>query len=543
MSNNPRDTIPPDLTIELMNIINDDDLEAFHEFLQRNHISINDKIQLNAQSLHLYIQDHPPIIAVAAFGQAENIFNDLVQKGAKLDISPPDALARCKPLLHYAIAGGDISIIEQCLQLGVDTRDALLPCVRYGYPQLVETIYDQIAASFNDEPIRIFQIGFGKELPPLKLAIKSQDLDTISFVISKIKAYYDESNYNRCTIFQKEVKSSLKTSNALHVACKTKNLEVCQLIINEFPELIHEANSDGQFPFEYSILINGIENEIPQRLFELITTLPAESLTELINHADNSGMTPLHYAAKANHCYLIENLFKCEGINPQPQTNEKKLTPFMLSVINHHFESTSLFLQNETSPADDPIGLLLTDCQKRIPLHFAAKDDWLDGFKAIIETAYNLGSMEFIEQLLCSKDLSGMSPIMWAVVYGSINVFSFLVYTLDSNNEPLFQVFIHNDKVEVTGRNPLHWAAIENQPEIVDIILENKLIEPNEFSTELPVTPLYYAVKNNNKAIIRSLRKHGADPTSQKENSKLQSPLDIAKLEKIKNILMNPDDE
>ena len=525
---NPRNQIPLNFLPELMPIIDCDDLPGFEQFLQQKNISINAKFPLNASNLNVFINDSPSLVAVAAFAQADNIFDYLLEKNAILD--SPNTFWKNKPLLHYALAGGSVHIIQKCIELNLDTSNALLPCVMFGYSELSESIYDQIAESVEagTPPEDIFSIGFGQPQKPLKLAINSRDIDTIRFVISKFKDYYND-DFRKYAIFE-------KNKNALHIACKTEQNEIVELILSEFPELINEQNDNGQFPFEYAIKVNGIQNEIPMTLFKFIMEQTGDAAIDLLNHNDKFGMTPLHYAAKENHVDLINEMLQIPEINYKPQTTQRMETPFMLAVKNHHIESTITFLKNETE--GDPIGLLTPDHpMKRYPLHFAAKDDWLEGFQEILMSVFEPDN-QFWNKVLMAKDSSGMSPIMWAAVNGSVKVFQFLVdKTIEGTDITPFRECIMKDKVNVTERNPLHWAVIENQEEIVDIILEYKLINIDEFSRELPVTPLYYAVKNNNKKIIKTLRKNGADPHKHKDQSKIKSPYDTAKLEGTKQIL------
>jgi ankyrin repeat protein len=189
---------------------------------------------------------------------------------------------------------------------------------------------------------------------------------------------------------------------------------------------------------------------------------------------------------------------------------------------------------------DDVIGLQLGDNLGRTPLHYAARDDWVEGFQCILETTLSKLGNGVIE-LLQSKDLSGMSPIMWAAVNGSVHVFQYLIeFTIDGKY--IYRDLIKEDRVEVTGRTVMHWAANESQKEIVEMLLESGIFNNLNIDTpafEPPVSPLYYAIKNGKSDITRLLIAKGANPRFKSKKTKLQEPMSLATTEYVKKICVN----
>lgn len=213
----------------------------------------------------------------------------------------------------------------------------------------------------------------------------------------------------------------------------------------------------------YSSIMNRSDNgkHVREKITEIITILLEYGANP--NTENNEGLTPLHYAVKANSSCTIKQL-AAAGANLNHESLKKSGTLLDFAIHHSHPKTVSLLLS------------LGSDIQKadrygRTPFH----------------TAASCGKVDMMELLLAKgakfdvEDLQGTTPIHLASWYGKKEAVAWL---LKKGVPP-------GVRDKHLGWTPLHFAADWNRVETAEVLLHHSA-DINAADCRQH-TPLYYA--------------------------------------------------
>ena len=517
-------------SMDLLKVMENDDFAGFNSVIQKYSIPFNSRILINLPNVNKYLSDGPTLIAVAAFFQGVTTFNFLLKQGVSLN-SPVGV----KPLLHYAITGLHNGIIETLLtQPGIDTYNLFLPALRNGYHQLVDYIIQTLKEADPDQS-NINLLHKLIEKNPLKAAIRSGDVNTVNYVLNLMEQdYADDDNEKWKSITSIEYGN--KHSTALHAATlkmrESSGYEtIIPLLVDKYPMQLETQDQEGRTPLLKS-LIGWVKTQYNPASCIIINQIKIKygdpnTQCEIISKADNNKMTPLHYAAKYGNYPVFYELMQIYKEYPKYinfQDNEKR-TAIYHGVLNSNINILKIFINEApTTPeaSEAPKSLSIPDSRGLLPIHLAAKADWLEGFQIL----YKSNPSSIIQY-----DCSGMSPIMWAAVNGSQKIIQFLI------DDPNTRVLLKEDRVQVTNRSVLHWLCLEGHYDIIKMLIEKHIFDDlNILSGDPNVTPLFFAAKKGYFEICELLIENGANPICDHQT---KLPKDVARTGMIKDLLIN----
>ena len=437
---------------ELISIIGNDDLDEFLNFDKKyNVIQRNWHMPRGCFSkLATYISDGPSIICVAAYSPAVKIFNYLFENTnwrAEEEKKSKEQFP-AKPIIHYAITGGSVEIINNLLEAGVDMKYVLQPVLEKGFCDLAKNIIDEYQ---KQEPnlsiIDIFSNSLPHSVSPIKLAIKSNDINTVKLVVN----YYNEIGN---TDFVKYDKGN---GCALLTAAKAGDEEIFELIRRINEEQLTIVNKHKRNVFTQ--LIRKGKESLAESFFDSIMKYDDDILKDfLFNNKDDQGKTPLHYAVKICGNDFIQKLISNEYVNAAVQDNLLR-TPIFDIVDMNDIDKLNLFLDNDSVLESLRV---LFDNYERNPLHYVARTGWIEGLMSFVEKCPDLLDM---------KDISGLTPMMWAVINGENDFVCYWIENYEEESDIHYE--IKSDVVTGSERNALHWAIIEENYKLTKLFIES----------------------------------------------------------------------
>ncbi|GIY33489.1 ankyrin-3 [Caerostris extrusa] len=211
-------------------------------------------------------------------------------------------------------------------------------------------------------------------------------------------------------------------------------------------------------------------------------------------------------------CLLLRN-----GADISVVDNEGK-TALHKAAERNHEEVVKILIQNRANFND-------IDKYKKTPLHTAAEN----GYLAVVEVLVKAGA------IICAKDDSGSTSLHLSTQQKHVSVTKYLIecgssiydpnlkmrsplhLAIESCNEEIMQRnFLGKDNdIKVRddeGKTVFHLAAEDNQLEIIKLLIDRKLnlsFDESDWKDLDGHTPLYYAIRNNYKEIVRKLVKAG----------------------------------
>jgi ankyrin repeat protein len=200
----------------------------------------------------------------------------------------------------------------------------------------------------------------------------------------------------------------------------------------------------------------------------------------VVNQQDDSGWTPLHWAAYYGHTKIVSMLLGASA--KVDLRNKYGRTPLHLAASNGRTATVSMLLDKGADVSQQ-------DEDGETPLHWAA----FNGHTAIVSML--LGARADVNQ----QAANGETPLHWAAYNGNTEIVRML---LDKGADINKQ---NND-----GRTPLHWAARTDNPAIVSMLL-GKGADVNQKDGGDGWTPLHWATYHGNPEIVRMLLDAGAD--------------------------------
>ena len=269
--------------------------------------------------------------------------------------SKPDG----KTLLHEAVSRELEEVINFLLDIGVDTnimdRNKITPLMiatEKGNLHVIEMLLEEGAdpralceegkkASdyCQDKTINALLTAHSKQTPEqceLLTACKKGDLATVKWQYSKRTKHISDNKGNWLLIIatkgkhQEIVKYLLDEGanpnqvnhagkTAIMIACKQKDLDICQLLIDNKALLCIREQKDGQFALSFAVSGNA-----PGILKQLLSSNSA-----IVNQANFSGRTALHCACAEGYLECVNILLEYRANVDLPDC--KGYTPVMIA--------------------------------------------------------------------------------------------------------------------------------------------------------------------------------------------------------------------
>jgi len=229
--------------------------------------------------------------------------------------------------------------------------------------------------------------------------------------------------------------------------------------------------------------------------------------------ADSYKFTGLHYASMFGLVQVARALTMMEGVDIN-STDETGATPLLWAARGGHKVVVNLFLRLKDTDPDKP------DCNLRTPLSCAAENGHEAVVKLLLERkgvkpnrvdlfdqspiswAAENGHEAVVKLLLEREDVRpdwrdewARTPISWAARNGHTAVVKLLLERGDVNP----------DKPDRGGRAPISWAAGNGHDAVVKILLGRTNLNPNR-PDNAGQTPVMYASGNGHDAVVKLLR-------------------------------------
>ena len=215
-------------------------------------------------------------------------------------------------------------------------------------------------------------------------------------------------------------------------------------------------------------------------IFGLVEVLRA--LTKMdsvdINGMDETGATPLIWAATSGHEAAVKLLLELEGVDPDG-LDKSRLTPMTWAAKHGHEAVVKLLLRKKDVNPDWPSSKGYT------PIALAA-----DG-----------GHLAVVKLLLGCEDVNpnrtdgmGRTPIAWAAMRGHEGVVKLLLGRED----------VDSDRPDDKGQTPISLAAMYGQEAVFKLLLGREDVDPNRPDKE-GRTPTSWAAENGHEAVVKLL--------------------------------------
>lgn len=217
------------------------------------------------------------------------------------------------------------------------------------------------------------------------------------------------------------------------------------------------------------------------RVKKLIADTP-----ELVDLADETGQTPLHFAAAGGQAevaqFLISNRADVNALN---NVNQSVL---LYAAYFGNAEITGALIVGGARLNDQ-------DIVGRTPLHYAARQRSVDALMLLIDNKADLNA----------RDSIGETPLHFAIRWG-----------YDDIAERLIDGGADMNVKKDDGKSYLHMASIKGYSEVVDLLIKRGM-QVNEQDND-GRTPLYCAAKYGNKKVADILVAHGAKTKDMEKN-------------------------
>ena len=229
------------------------------------------------------LTNSPPLISVAAFYQAVQCFNFLIESNA--DINKLDELET--PLVNFAVAGGNMEIIQTLDKKGADFQKTLQIAAEYGHYEIFMWILKNKNSDIHERD------QFNRTF--LHLAASGGNCQLVQFLVDQ----------------GLDVNGIDGTGwTPLHFAVERKRIDVVKLLLSN-PRVNVNCKD---FIFESSLVMwHAIGNCMPLHhavhnqdipMVKLLLSAPKID----VNCKDGEGKTPLHIAAELNNLEIVQLL-------------------------------------------------------------------------------------------------------------------------------------------------------------------------------------------------------------------------------------------
>ncbi|KAM0264877.1 hypothetical protein ACHAQJ_000393 [Trichoderma viride] len=227
-------------------------------------------------------------------------------------------------------------------------------------------------------------------------------------------------------------------------------------------------DESGQTPLSYAAE-NGREAVV--KLLLLIPTVDPDS-------SDNRGQTPLSYAAENGREAVVKLLLTIPTVDLN-SSDYRRQTPLSYAVENRHEAVVKLLL---AMPSVNPNS---SECQGQTPLLYAAEQ----GQEVIVKLLLSIPTIN-----PDSSDSRNQTPLSYAAENGHEAVIKLL----------LAMPTVNLNSIDFRGQTPL-LCAIKNRHEaVIKLLLAMPTINLNSTNYK-GQTPVLYAAKNGHEAVIKLL--------------------------------------
>lgn len=397
--------------------------------------------------------------------------------------------------LHNAILSMNIPLVVFLLEKGADTRaqtsdgkTAVHIAAESGYNQEIETLLKHLQE--KDAPIQTFdnrgwlpihaatvynQGTMVQNLLDMGTPIESTTDDADKATILHLAA---ENGHNRLFKFllHRGANANARRSgdrSVLHTAAEQGH----KSIIHILSKLVYlKVDQKAKRRNDCTALHLAVEYGRRDAALALL------DMGASIREVDTAGETPLHLASRFGHEMLIQDL-----VDRQAALETLSLhghTPLFVAAEQRHLPAVDCLLRNGANvhartPDDETI------------LHFTARGGDNAVSKCLIDAGASINA--------CGKNRT--TPLHCAV---------------RSDRDATFKLLIaegaDTSRTTLSGDNILMLAAFYGRAELVELILEQKIIEGVNLTNSSGETALHRAARHGYVTIIRKLIEYGANP-------------------------------
>jgi len=251
-----------------------------------------------------------------------------------------------------------------------------------------------------------------------------------------------------------------------------------------------------------------------------------------INRVDNTGATPISWAASRGHEAVVELLLEREDINPS-KADSNRPTPLSWAAENGNEAVVKLLLGREDASPER------LDWFGRTAFWYAAKNghegvvrlllgredvnpDMPDNFgRAPVSCAAECGHDAVVELLLAYGDVNtnrldnnGQTPISWAASSGQEGVVKLLLAREDVNP----------DRPDNDGRIPISHAARNGQERVVKLLLAREDVNPDRLD-DFGRTAISLAAEHGRRTVVKLLLERGDVNPDRRDDEWSRAPI------------------
>jgi ankyrin repeat protein len=199
------------------------------------------------------------------------------------------------------------------------------------------------------------------------------------------------------------------------------------------------------------------------------------------NFKDESGRTPLSWAAEKGHEAVVKLLLAADNVDVNLKDEYERM-PLSWAAEKGHEAVVKLLL------AADNVDANLKDEYERTPLALAV----MYGHEAVIKLLLEADGVD-----LNCKDKHGMTPLVQAVWRAN-----------DATVKLLLEHGARSDSMDTFGRTPLWHAACRGHKTIVELLLETDIAEANRQDAH-GLTPLLCAAERGHVDVVKLFLERG----------------------------------
>lgn len=297
-------------------------------------------------------------------------------------------------------------------------------------------------------------------------------------------------------------------NTALHLATDNMCTMVVKSLVEDHKCNINLKDKFGASPLMFAAKVGSID------LFNFFLEKNANYKVK-----SKTGLTLLHYSAFGNDTDIIDKLVNEMGFTTIDVEDQFKRTPLFYACEKGAYYSAQSFIVDYGASVD------VQDVDDATPIHAAAKSGNPRLFTLLLDHCSSIDDFTAV-------DVFGHTVLHYAAEVGSIETIRFMLDyetssykgKVDTNDTYLFR----NKLIERTsnsGYSALHSAADRNQPQIIDLLVNDYGFDINQTDIENE-TPLMCAAKTNSIESVVTLIKLGADLSVKDNDSK--TALDIS---------------
>ena len=325
---------------------------------------------------------------------------------------------------------------------------------------------------------------------PLCIAMNSSCMDVVHFMVSKQLC---DASLSLKAKHQSRNKIKETGDNALHLACKLKDLRLVQLLLDYCP--VNIKNNDGDTPFHIAAIDGS---------FSVMKCLISSSNYPLDHVLNTNGNSALHLACESGSLRVVQLLLDCCSVTLK---NLKGDTPIHIACYKRYSHL---------------VRCLLEKCSGNLDYHTNKSSD------TFLHVASKVMDIDTVKLLLgyCSatcQNSNGDTPIHIACRTNMQSLVACLLERTESNL-PIVnkdgQTYLHcacsgNPELDViktiiesgyktlgnypdnNGDTPLHYICHSSScihEEIIEYLVVNAFCDPYKFNKE-GLSPLYYTLR------------------------------------------------